>query len=222
MFQKKDYKGKELELYKQTLKLTDIQREILIGVLLGDASMSLRDGKPVYSVKFEQGIANKEYIHHLYFLFEPFVGQIPLEYKNKSIWFRTYRHVCFKYYYDTFYFGVNNSKKVPTNIHRLLTPRSLAYWYMDDGSMTQVGGVDTYVHLNLHTQGFDLSDNQLLRDVLKNKFGIIANIHKDKTYYKLYIISESVAAFVKLIKPYILPCFEYKLPIFTVSDDTQG
>ena len=214
MFEKKNYKGKELEAYKETLKLTDIQREILIGVLLGDASISLKDGKPVYSVKFEQAIVNKEYIHHLYSIFEPFAGQIPLEYKDKSIWFRTYRHVCFKYYYDTFYFGVNNKKKVPKNIAKLLTARSLAYWYMDDGSMDQVA-VDRYVQICLHTQGFDLSDNELLRDALKEKFGIKASVHRDKTYYKLYITAESMLVFVDLVKPYILFCFEYKLPKFT-------
>lgn len=127
MFEKKSYKGKELELYKQTITLSDLQREILIGVLLGDASISLRDGKPVYAVKFEQGISNREYINHLYTMFEPFVGQIPLDYKNKSIWFRTYRHICFKYYYDIFYFGVNGAKKVPKCIYKILSPRSLAY-----------------------------------------------------------------------------------------------
>ena len=103
MFEKKNYKNKELELYKQTLILSDLQREILIGVLLGDASISLRDGKPVYAVKFEQAIVNKKYINHLYIVFESFVGQIPLEYKNKFIWFRTYTHSCFKFYYNLFY-----------------------------------------------------------------------------------------------------------------------
>lgn len=127
MFEKKNYKGKKLESYKQTLTLSDLQREILIGVLLGDGSISLRDGRPVYAVKFEQAISNKEYINHLYTVFEPFVGQIPLEYKNKFIWFRTYRHPCFKFYYDLFYSGVKSKKKVPQNIHRFLTPRSLAY-----------------------------------------------------------------------------------------------
>lgn len=215
MYIKKNYKGKQLELYKQTIKLNDIQREILIGVLLGDGSISVRDGKPVYSVKFEQAINNKEYIYHLYSVFEPFVGQIPLEYKNKSIWFRTYRHDCFKYYYDIFYCGVNSSKKVPKNIHRLITPRSLAYWYMDNGGLSSNGR-----QLYLHTQSFNLSDNELLRKVFKKKFGIIANIHKDKTYYRLDITTESVNIFVDLIKFYILPSFEYKLPkfIFNNSD----
>ena len=212
MFEKKNYKGKELELYKQTISLNDIQRQILIGVLLGDGCISLRNGKPVYSVKFEQAIINKEYINHLYTIFQPFVGQIPLEYKDKSIWFGTYRHNCFKYYYDIFYFG--NVKKVPKNIHRLLTPRSLAYWYMDHGSMSLSLRDDKLVYFYLHTQGFDLSDNELLRDALKTKFNVISNIQKDKIYYKLYITAESVQTFLFLIKPYILPCFEYKLPKF--------
>ena len=207
MFEKKNYKGKELKLYKQTISLNNIQREILIGVLLGDASISLRNGKPVYSVKFEQSISNKEYINHLYSVFGPFVGQIPLEYKQKSIWFRTYRHICFKYYYDIFYCGINDKKKVPKCIYKLLSPRSLAYWYMGNGSFTAAPN-----SIYLHTQGFDLPDQHLLCDVLKNKYDIICNIHKDKSYYRLYITTESVSLFISLVKPYILSYFEYKLP----------
>ena len=80
---------------------------------------------------------------------------------------------------------------------------------MDDGSFTLEGN-----SIHLHTQGFDLSDNELLRDVLKEKFGIIVNIHKDRNYYRLYITAHSVSLFVSLVKPYILPCFEYKLPTY--------
>lgn len=77
---------------------------------------------------------------------------------------------------------------------------------MDDGSLTLASN-----SIHLHTQGFDLSDNQLLQDVLKEKFNIIANVHKDRNYYRLYITAESVSLFVSLVQPYILPCFEYKL-----------
>jgi len=82
---------------------------------------------------------------------------------------------------------------------------------MDDGSVW-----DSQMYL--HTQGFVFSDQELLRDVLKEKFGIRTNIHKDKTYYKLYIVTDSTSLFVNLIKPYILPCFEYKLPIKKITN----
>ena len=39
--------------------------------------MSIRNKKPVYGLKFEQCIARKAYIYHLYDVLEPLVGSIP-------------------------------------------------------------------------------------------------------------------------------------------------
>lgn len=46
--------GKRLRSYKKFLSLNKLQNNVLIGTLLGDASMSSDQGKPIYSVKFEQ------------------------------------------------------------------------------------------------------------------------------------------------------------------------
>jgi hypothetical protein len=53
------------------------------------------------------------------------------------------------------------------NIHKLLTPRALAYWFMDDGS-SQWSKKQQSVELRLlHTQGFSLSDQKILVCALK-------------------------------------------------------
>ena len=70
-------KGKELELYKKSLKLSDLQREVLVGTLLGDATIPKQTGLRTHNVKFEQKIANSEYVHHLYDIFKEFVGTGP-------------------------------------------------------------------------------------------------------------------------------------------------
>ncbi len=70
-------KGKTLLDYKKKLQLNDLQKDILIGTLLGDASMSLSKGKPVYGVKFEQGLKNQAYIDYLYEIFKPYTGSAP-------------------------------------------------------------------------------------------------------------------------------------------------
>jgi hypothetical protein len=57
----------------KTLKLNDVQREVLIGTLLGDATMPKKNkntsGFFIPYVKFEQKRASIEYINHLYDLF---------------------------------------------------------------------------------------------------------------------------------------------------------
>src|SRR6266487_4140939 len=137
--------GEKLKYYKDSLILTKVQREIIVGTLLGDSSMELRNRRPVYSLKFEQSFSRKEYIEHIYSIFSDWTGTgpkiriIPNDGKfkeRKSIWFRTYRHSSFRFYYGAFYSSISEEKKkvVPKLIHRFLTPRSLAYWFMDDGS----------------------------------------------------------------------------------------
>ena len=66
--------------HKQTITLNSTQRQVLVGTLLGDASIPLyfvgeanpgpRMAKPqLFCVKFEQNIASADYIHHLYDIF---------------------------------------------------------------------------------------------------------------------------------------------------------
>ena len=64
-----------LRQYKQTITLNAIQKEVIVGTLLGNASMPLYRGKPKLHVKFEQNIASAYYIHHLYDIFPNPVGR---------------------------------------------------------------------------------------------------------------------------------------------------
>jgi hypothetical protein len=111
-------------------------------------------------------------------------------------------------------FYPEGKKIVPKQIGSLLTdPLSLAVWYMDDGSLDKR---DKY-HLNstIATFCFSYKDCVLLTKTLKVNFGVEARVHKStmrgKIGYRLYIVSGSMAGFMKIIQPYIQPCFMYKL-----------
>jgi hypothetical protein len=230
-YKKKYLTSNYLENYKQTLKLNKNQKDILIGVLLGDATMATRAGRPILRIKFEQQTKFKLYIDHLYEVFEPFVGsqkRTTPRFKEStmvSFWFATYQHNSFKYYYDLFYpkqscVELNNkrSKRVPKQIDQLLTPKALAYWFMDDGTCKKMpNGILLY---GLSTQGFSYKDQKLLVFTLKKKFNLNISIHKSGIYFKLYIRSNSSKKFYDLVKPYIQPCFCYKLGIKSRSDYT--
>ena len=65
----KPLRGHDLLKYKNYLQkkgFTQVQKDILIGTLLGDASMQAMKGNQEFNIKFEQQIQNKEYIDHLY------------------------------------------------------------------------------------------------------------------------------------------------------------
>ena len=106
--------------------------------------------------------------------------------KYSSVSFATLSLPCFNYYREIFY-SVDNLKIVPSNIQNLLTPRGLAYWIMDDGSIQNKG-------LHLNTYGFTSEDILLLKLTLENIFGVNSlkcSIHKHKKE-KEFIWEESM------------------------------
>lgn len=212
---KKLFIGKELNLYKDSLTLDQTQRDVIFGILLGDASMECRLNKPVYAIKVEQALKNESYVIHLYEILKPYIGMVPTyraikasgNFKDRSsIWFRTYRHISFKYYFDLFYDIKDGKlvKKLPSNFHKLINPRSLAYWFMDDGT----GGEHAY---RLNTHCFTYDDQMAIILVLKEKFNIICTIQKDHGKFRINITTLSIDLFKDLIRPYMIDCFFYKI-----------
>lgn len=77
---------------------------------------------------------------------------------------------------------------------------------MDDGSTMGTRGCA------LNTQNFTLKEQEKLADVLGRNFHLEVNIHKDRNKYRLYITANSKDSFTQIIKPFIIPSFEYKCP----------
>lgn len=221
-YQAKNLRGLKLIEYKKTLSLNTIQKEILVGTLLGDATIA-KNKRVAFNVKFEQKLANENYINHLYEIFEPYVGTPPKvrtitakgsslrdgAKDRKSIWFRTYRHIDFKFYYDFFYRkdrATNfRKKRVPKLIHKFLTPRALAYWFMDDGSFIYQKSKNKKQKVYyFNTQSFCYEDIKILKKALKFNFNFDTNIYRDRSYYLLYIQPQSKDDFRNLIKSFIL------------------
>lgn len=209
--------GNAAKAYSKAQTLTDIQKEIIIGTMLGDATIPRKQGRAGKSIKFEQRINVYQYVHHLYEVFRPLVGTGPRVRYNKkskkySIWFRTYSHDSLLFYYNLFYSQDPSSKlfvkTVPSNIHKFLTPRAVAYWFMDDGTYNYNRNTKNYL---FSTQGFQQHEVKTLCDALKTCFGISANVHKDGDKYRIYVNANSSSSLIELIDPFILDTFRYKL-----------
>jgi hypothetical protein len=114
--------------------LTDIKKEALIGIILGDGF--LERSKPTHNarIRIEQSYPEKsEYLKSLHELLEPLTAMEPtlLTRKNKkigvitqSLYFRTLAMPCLNYYYELFY--KNNIKNIPNNLEEFLAARGLA------------------------------------------------------------------------------------------------
>lgn len=207
-------RSKEIESYKQKLKLSDNQREILVGTLLGDAHLESRDAGRTYRIKIEQSERHKDYVEHLYREFAEWV-RTPPQAKSKernrkgtvNWWFQTLSHSAFRFYAQQFY--RNDKKYVPKLIHRWLTPKALAYWFMDDGSIKSKQSKA----LVLNTQCFELREVEHLCRVLKDKFLLDAKPRVQRDGYQIFISGRSYERLHELIGSYVVPSMQYKLPV---------
>lgn len=193
--------------------------EIIIGLLLGDGHLQCRNNNSrfIYSQSSlrEQHL---NYFYHIFHLFKPFVSKnffpksrafVDKRTNNvySSISFATLTLPCFNVYRSLFY-NKENKKIVPLNINQLLTPRGLAYWIMDDGSLQNKG-------LHLSTYSFTLEDVNLLKNTLENLFTpdflIKCSIHNHKKGYRIYIWEESMNKVRGHISQYMYKDMLYKI-----------
>lgn len=204
---------KEIKEYKKRLHLTRELREILVGILLGDAHLETQNNGRTYRLKIEQALTHKEYVDHLYEKFRLWVltppkirdvitkGVLSMNYR-----FTTLNHGSFRFYGQQFY--KNGKKCVPKIINRLITARGLAYWFMDDGSIKS----NESKGIIFNTHCYSKKDVMLLINVLKDKFNLKAKVRRQKDRYQIYISGDSYEKFSALVKSYLLKEMEYKLP----------
>ncbi len=203
---------KEIRDYKQHLKLTDLQRSILVGTLLGDGHFETQDQGKTYRLKIEHQRAQKDYLEWLYEQFKEWVGN-GIQHRIKKngreyVLFNTYSHGSFRFYAQQFY--VNRKKVIPKLIKKLLDPIALAVWYMDDGSWKS-NHHNTFI---IHTVGFVKKDLERIQDALKENFELETSLHKQKQkYWRLYVKSKSSETFRRIIEPYTshIPSMQKKM-----------
>src|ERR1035437_3514485 len=96
----------EIEKKKSSMKLTGIQRETLIGLLLGDAHLETQNDGRTYRMKFEYSVNQREYLDHLYELFKEWTLSPPRtksDSTHNNICFQTVSHSAFRFYAQQFY-----------------------------------------------------------------------------------------------------------------------
>ncbi|NIS80068.1 MAG: hypothetical protein GTO14_07635, partial [Anaerolineales bacterium] len=204
-------RSREVERHKKSLALTKVQREVLVGILLGDACLETLDRGRTYRLKVEQSARHEAYVRHLRELFGAWVLSGPRQrtstrkgVQTTSWVFNTVSHAAFRFYAHQFY--GDSKKRVPKLIHRWLTPRGFAYWFMDDGSMKsrQSKGVI------LNTQGFNRSDVERLIELLKNRFELQCSLRHQKDGDQIYVSGKSYERLVELIDPFMISSMRYK------------
>jgi hypothetical protein len=200
---------------RKLITIPDDIKEVLVGILLGDAHIVKRSSTGNSRLVYAQtAVKHKAYFEYVYSFFYNFCAKdyviqsrvIKDKTTNKTysaLSFTTMQLPCFNVFRELFY--LSNVKFVPHNIYELLTPKGLAFWIMDDGSKQGQG-------LHISVYAFKNEDVDKLMFTLQDKFNLKCSIHYNRANKpRIYIFKESMPHLITLIKPYFIDEMLYKL-----------
>ena len=202
-------------------------KALIAGMLLGDAGVFCDRGKNAY-LRMQHGMKQKGYLLHKAEILKQLTS-VNVNVLNPSgkknpyhqIACATKRHPLYTRVREITY--PDGKKTVTPTWLSWLDEHGLALWYMDDGSLCKTRNknksgrlrvASRRIHLN--TCGFTLEENELLRNFIQERFGIKFYINKagdyqGRTYHRLVAGAKEANKLFEIIRPYIVPCMEYKL-----------
>lgn len=201
---------------KRNYKINSIQIEIIVGTLLGDAWLGYVHKQCISpKLQISHSSAQKLYTEHLHkelsSIMLPTVLIIPGKfdyicgkkcYKKDTISISSHNCECLIPIHKAFY--PNGKKIIPINfLKKHFTARSLAYWYMDDGSYDK--RTNSFI---FNTQSFSRENLQEFILYLKEQFSLSFTIKKDRTLYLRHLSNQT---FVSLIQQYLTNDMLYKI-----------
>lgn len=214
-----DNRAKSMSRLKLHESLNEQQINFFLGCLLGDGNIT-HDGMFQCNHSYKQ----LEYIKYkramLHNLLSPNFTMERLSVSNNQngktyfkYFLRTMANESIKNIYHQYY--VNRKKIFPLLYLKNSTfdAYSLAIWYMDDGS--RKGNTPS-----LYTFSFGYEGNLDILKFLKIKFDIEGTIKEDfnpersegKKHFISFTNDFAKEKFFNMVAPYIIPCFQYKLP----------
>lgn len=161
---------------------------ILIGIMLGDGSISRTSNTSNCRFEMSFGFKYKDFAESIGALFKEFiktpVKTIEIKSKCKTKTYTNFRLKTvslpvFNYYFDMFYiFNIEKNKYVkiiPLNISELLDPVVLAYFIMTDGNFDKSRN-----RVRIYTNSYKLADVVKLALAINERLGIYAGVLHDR------------------------------------------
>jgi hypothetical protein len=220
----------ELNLKKKRLwegiEITPDLKAVIVGIFLGDAHIHKRTKPVAPHIQYGHAADQKDLIKLVHTLLgsltcnrnititKPHSGSNnDVYYRFKSINHPFFDTLRIKYYVDNFYPDGSALKRFDMELLNCMDDKSLALWYMDDGSFSDH---DNRCKVAFHTDGFHIDDVKLLINIMREKWGLesfIVSVNpKLVTGHTLILQPSSVEKFEKLILPYMIKCMRYKYP----------
>ena len=197
--------------------MNDFQKQVLIGCCLGDISIQ-KTSKTTSRFQITHSIKQGDYLKHKYEVFKDLCNT-PYKQKDRKypvLYFNSISTKEIKSITDKFYCG--EIRGVPHNIKKLISPISLAYWFMDDGTCIYNSITPRMKTRNstiiLCTDRYLDIEVELLVEMLKDIFNINSKIKNSPSMgdrYRIYIGTKDTQKFLNIIEPFIVPSMRYKI-----------
>ncbi|WOL09507.1 pentatricopeptide repeat-containing protein OTP51, chloroplastic [Canna indica] len=186
---------------KIIMKLTEEQREILVGLLLGGLRIELDKERRNHAVSFEFDENSnvhsflKVHIHERFY--EWLTSSSRLADDNNEIpnLFSSIAHSYFSFFADQFW--LQGRPMIPKLIHRWFSGRVLAYWYMYGGLRTSSGDI------LLKLKGVSREDLERIIKALQTR-SLGCRIKRKGRVFWIGFRGTNADTFWKLTEPYIL------------------
>lgn len=191
---------------KTTFKLTEKQKTVLVGTLLGDGALKPKGRHHRLHIKHSQNqFRLAAYKRDIFVNITSMPVRSFFQHVRGKDYefceFVTLNHPEFSVFYRMFY--SSGKKRVIPEAISYLNPLSLAIWFMDDGSADYAG-------LSFNTQCFTFKEIYFLKGVLKEVFEFDATYRRNKNGWIIYIPKKDVDRFREIIWPHLLPEFRHK------------
>jgi len=191
---------------KNIFCLTQVQKSVLIGTMLGDGGLRFRGKNCRLHIK--HSLNQLSLVKYKWQVFEPIISMKIRCFSQKVgmkdynfAEFVTLTHPIFTHFYQLFY---KNTKKIVTEkVAKTLDPLALAVWIMDDGSAEYAG-------LSIQTHSFSVEEVSILIKSIRENMGIQASVRANKGKYVIYFPFRSLPDLRSKLGNFILPEFRYK------------
>ena len=199
--------GDSVLMKRDTAYIPYFQQQVILGKMLGDGSLQNR------CISFSHKKDHEDYVDHTLRSLGYFAGNKQKDQLSGHGSLMSRGRSISSYEIKEFLeecFLLDGAKQISAHIIGELSPISLAFWFMDDGSLTHHDSQED--RASIATCRYNATSVDYLIAAL-GRMGLKATKRfTDNKYWRLYFKADEADRLFTLISPYIIPCMQYKLP----------
>ena len=204
--------------WEDNVSLSDLQKDILVGCLLGDGRLECRSQSGAARFRVHHAESQREFLFWKFQHFQKMVRGAPwrtewIDKRNGQVYGSWFFHTVTSRVFEPFHrrFYREEIKVIPQDIGNELTPRALAVWIMDDGCRTRNDII-------LNTQSFTFEEQKFLLQAMERLYAIQGTINRDRRNYRLRFGRKEAQKLSKIVEPYMIQSLSAKIiPVSTES-----